>query len=94
VVQIIALRQAFAGNYALAWTGSGTIIHPQGVILTNCHVANPQAMGTSVPTANVLAAKVRALRRELMDRPKNGIMHAGYTHVRDMVIEQDMTPDS
>ena len=53
VVQIVALRQAFAGNYAPAWTGSGTIVHPQGVILTNCHVANPQAMGMAAPPADV-----------------------------------------
>jgi S1-C subfamily serine protease len=58
VVQIVALRQAFAGNYAPAWTGSGTIIHPQGVILTNCHVANPRAMGMPAPPADVLAVAI------------------------------------
>jgi len=58
VVQIVALRQAFAGNYAPAWTGSGTIIHPQGVILTNCHVANPRAMGMPAPPADALAIAI------------------------------------
>ena len=58
VVQIVALRQAFAGNYAPAWTGSGTIVHPQGVILTNCHVANPRAMGMPAPPADVLGIAI------------------------------------
>jgi hypothetical protein len=58
VVQIVALRQAFAGNYAPAWTGSGIIVHPQGVILTNCHVANPRAMGMPAPPADLLAVAI------------------------------------
>lgn len=58
VVQIVALRQGFMGNLSSAWTGSGTIVHPQGVILTNCHVANPQAMGMPSPPADKLAIAV------------------------------------
>jgi S1-C subfamily serine protease len=51
VVQIVALRQRMLGNYASAWTGSGTIVDPSGIILTNCHVANPRAMGMPAPQA-------------------------------------------
>ena len=54
VVQIVALRQGFMGGMTSAWTGSGTIVHPQGIILTNCHVANPRAMGMSSPPADRL----------------------------------------
>lgn len=54
VVQIVALRQGFMGGMQSAWTGSGTIVHPQGIILTNCHVANPRAMGMSSPPADRL----------------------------------------
>lgn len=58
VVQIVALRQGFMGGMSSAWTGSGTIVHPQGVILTNCHVANPRAMGMPSPPADKLAIAV------------------------------------
>jgi|GEM_PF-1369415 len=58
VVQIVALRQGFLGNLSSAWTGSGTIVHPQGVILTNCHVANPRAMGMPAPPADKLAIAI------------------------------------
>ncbi|MEM7131473.1 MAG: serine protease [Chloroflexota bacterium] len=58
VVQIVALRQGFMGNLSSAWTGSGTIVHPQGVILTNCHVANPRAMGMPSPPADKLAIAI------------------------------------
>ena len=51
VVQIVALRQAFMGNMSPAWTGSGTIVDPSGLILTNCHVANPRAMGMPCPAS-------------------------------------------
>jgi S1-C subfamily serine protease len=51
VVQIVALRQRMLGNYSSAWTGSGTIVDPSGIILTNCHVANPRAMGMPAPQA-------------------------------------------
>ncbi len=58
VVQIVALRQGFMGGMSSAWTGSGTVVHPQGVILTNCHVANPRAMGMPSPPADKLAIAV------------------------------------
>lgn len=58
VVQIVALRQGFMGGMSSAWTGSGTIVHPQGVILTNCHVANPRAMGMPSPPADKLAIAI------------------------------------
>ena len=45
VVQIVALKKSMMGGMSSAWTGSGTIVHPQGIILTNCHVAHPRAMG-------------------------------------------------
>ena len=58
VVQIVALRQGFLGQMAPAWTGSGTIVDPSGIILTNCHVANPRAMGMPAPQANALAIAI------------------------------------
>ena len=58
VVQIVALRQGFMGGMTSAWTGSGTIVHPQGIILTNCHVANPRAMGMSSPPADRLGISI------------------------------------
>lgn len=58
VVQIVALKQGFMGQMSPAWTGSGTIIDPRGLILTNCHVANPRAMGMSAPAADVLGVAV------------------------------------
>ncbi len=58
VVQIVALREGFRGGMSSAWTGSGTIVHPQGVILTNCHVANPRAMGMSSPPADRLGIAI------------------------------------
>ncbi len=58
VVQIVALRQGFMGGMTSAWTGSGTIVHPQGIILTNCHVANPRAMGMSSPPADRLGIAI------------------------------------
>ncbi len=58
VVQIVALRRAYRGNYAPAWTGSGTIVDPSGLILTNCHVANPRAMGMPSPPADLLAVAI------------------------------------
>lgn len=58
VVQIVALKQGFMGGMSSAWTGSGTIVHPQGIILTNCHVANPQAMGMSGADADQLAVAI------------------------------------
>ncbi|MEZ4707206.1 MAG: trypsin-like peptidase domain-containing protein [Caldilineaceae bacterium] len=58
VVQIVALRQGFMGNLSSAWTGSGTIVDPRGIILTNCHVANPRAMGMPAPPADKLAVAI------------------------------------
>ena len=58
VVQIVAMREGFMGGMTSAWTGSGTIVHPQGIILTNCHVANPRAMGMSSPPADRLGISI------------------------------------
>jgi serine protease Do len=58
VVQIVALRQGFLGGMSPAWTGSGSIVDPSGVILTNCHVANPRAMGMSAPPADRLGIAI------------------------------------
>ena len=65
VVQIVAMREGFMGGMTSAWTGSGTIVHPQGIILTNCHVANPRAMGMSSPPADRLGVAIT----EKSDRP-------------------------
>lgn len=58
VVQIVALKKGFMGQMATAWTGSGTVVDPSGLILTNCHVANPQAMGMAVGAADILGVAV------------------------------------
>lgn len=58
VVQIVALRQGFLGGMSSAWTGSGTIVHPNGIILTNCHVADPRSMGMSSPPADRLGIAI------------------------------------
>lgn len=58
VVQIVALKKGFLGNYSSAWTGSGTIVDAKGIILTNCHVANPRAMGMPSPPADTLAISI------------------------------------
>lgn len=55
VVQVVALRQGFLGGMSSTWTGSGTIIDPSGIVLTNCHVASPRDMGMSAPPADRLA---------------------------------------
>lgn len=65
VVQIVAMREGFMGGMTSAWTGSGTIVHPQGIILTNCHVANPRAMGMSSPPADRLGIAIT----DSSDRP-------------------------
>lgn len=43
-VQIFA-KQVMNGRLQTIWTGSGTIISPEGVILTNAHVAAPTSPG-------------------------------------------------
>jgi serine protease Do len=58
VVQIVALRQGLMGNLTSAWTGSGTVVDSSGIVLTNCHVANPRAMGMPAPQASKLAVAV------------------------------------
>lgn len=58
VVQVIALKKGFLGNLSSAWTGSATCVDPRGYFLTNCHVANPRAMGMPSPQANALGIAV------------------------------------
>ena len=58
VVQVVALKSGFLGGMSSAWTGSGSIVDPTGIILTNCHVANPRAMGMSSPSADRLGIAV------------------------------------
>lgn len=58
VVQIVALRQGFVGHLSPAWTGSGTVVDPSGIVLTNCHVVNPRAMGMPAPPADRLAIAI------------------------------------
>ncbi|MGQ9553603.1 MAG: trypsin-like peptidase domain-containing protein [Anaerolineae bacterium] len=44
VVQLIAADEGRGGRIIPKWSGSGTIISSDGLILTNCHVALPRAM--------------------------------------------------
>lgn len=57
-VQIVALKKALFGNMQTLWTGSGTIVDPSGIILTNCHVANPRALGMPSPDADALGIAI------------------------------------
>ena len=58
VVQIVAMKKGFMGGMSTAWTGSGTLVDSRGIILTNCHVANPRAMGMSAPAADILGVSI------------------------------------
>jgi putative serine protease PepD len=43
VVQIYATEES-RGGLSIKWTGSGTVVSEDGLVLTNCHVALPRAM--------------------------------------------------
>lgn len=58
VVQVVALKKGLLGNMSSVWTGSGTIVDGSGIILTNCHVVNPRAMGMPSPEADRLAIAI------------------------------------
>jgi len=58
VVQIFAAVEDRRGNLSPLWSGSGTIISADGLILTNCHVANPAAMWGSDYDYDVLVVAI------------------------------------
>jgi hypothetical protein len=53
------------GGLSSAWTDSGTTVHPSGIILTNCHVAIPHAMGMPAPSVDRLAIAITQRSDEL-----------------------------
>jgi len=59
VAQIVALVRGNRGNYQAAWTGSGTIVHPQG-------------MANQLRGGAVWGIGLSALERHLYD-PQNGM---------------------
>jgi serine protease Do len=73
-VQILA-KQLISGRLRTAWTGSGTIVSPDGLILTNAHVASPGAPGlaTLYNDVNLLfsdeADQLVIALSEVADRP-------------------------
>ena len=58
VVQIFAATEDRRGNLTPLWSGSGSIITADGLILTNCHVANPEAMWGSDYAYDVLIVAI------------------------------------
>lgn len=60
VVQVVALHPGRLGNLDAAWTGSGVIVHPQGYLLTNSHVADPGRLGLKELPEGALVVAVTA----------------------------------
>ena len=58
VVQVVALHPGKPGNLDAAWSGSGTLVHPQGYILTSYQVTDPRRVGAKALPAGALAVAV------------------------------------